>query len=133
MNVFVPYKTFEESVRFLDDKRLNKQVAECAQILRQIDVWPHGGWASHPAIKMWVGYGEALFRYFEAAESERLARGFNRHREWLNILDQFPEYYPGCSYELPSWWGQDDVHDSHRHNLLLKFQNLPHEDYVWPV
>lgn len=133
MNVFVPFKTFEQSVAFLDDKRLNKQVAECAQLLRQTDIWPTGGWAHHPATRMWVGYREALFRYFEAAEQERLRRGFNPHREWLNILTRFPEFVPGMDYEMPWWWGQDAIHESHRRNLLLKFDGLPHGDYVWPV
>jgi len=133
MNTFIPFPDFESSVAFLDDLRLNKQMAEGAQIIRQLEVWPHGAWAHHPAILMWLGHSDALFRYLQAVEDERLRRGFNSHTEWWNLLDRFPEFYRDMAYELPSWWGTHAIHQSHYDNLLLKFAGKPHGDYVWPV
>lgn len=132
MNVFVPFPDIEKSVAFLDNQRLNKQVAECAQIIRQLDVWPNGGWARHPAIRMWVGYSPMLYWYMLAAERERLKRGFNPHKEIQNIDDRFPELST-LDIIIPSWWGRPDVHESHLINLQLKMKGQPHESYVWPV
>lgn len=101
--------------------------------MRQIDIWPHGAWAHHPAIMSWVGHLDALFVYLHAIETERLNRGFNTHREWLNIIDKFAEFYVGMPFDYPPWWGVEAVHRSHYDNLLLKFAGLPHGDYVWPV
>jgi hypothetical protein len=133
MNVFVPCDTFEQCVRALDNKRLNKQIAECAQILRQLDIWPRGGWSTHPAVKAWVGYDIALFRYMEYAHIEHIRRGYNTHTERINILARFPEYEPGMPYSMPDWWHRVDIHESHRVNLNAKILGLPYGDYVWPV
>ena len=132
MNVFVPFPSIEESVAFLDDKRLNKQVAECAQIIRQLDVWPNGGWANHPAIRMWVGHSAMLYWYMLAAERERLKRGFNPHKEIRNINEQYPEL-SWLDIDIPPWWGRPDVHNSHLVNLQLKMKGEPHGSYVWPI
>jgi hypothetical protein len=133
MNVFVPFTEFDRCAAFLDDARLNKQLAEGAQIMRQIDIWPHGAWSHHPAIMSWVGHLDALFAYLHAVELERHIRGFRTHREWLNILDKFVEFEVGMPFDYPTWWGEPAVHKSHYDNLLLKFAGHPHGDYVWPV
>lgn len=133
MNVFVPFTEFDRCAAFLDNSRLNKQLAEGAQIMRVIDVWPNAAWSHHPAVMSWVGHLDALFVYLHHIELERLERGFNTHREWLNILDQFVEFYVGMPFDYPSWWGNEAVHKSHYDNLLLKFAGRPHGDYVWPV
>ena len=133
MNVFVPFTEFDRCAAFLDNSRLNKQLAEGAQIMRVIDKWPNAAWAHHPAVMSWVGHLDALFVYLHAIELERHIRGFNTHQEWLNILDQFVEFYVGMPFDYPSWWGDTAVHKSHYDNLLLKFAGRPHGDYVWPV
>lgn len=129
MNTFVPFPDIHKSAKFLDNKRLNKQIAEAAQILRQLEQYPHGGWRHHPAVKMWVGYDEALFLYMKACNDEWVSRGFRHHAEMSN----FPEYDNLTSAVFPSWWGRADVHESHHANLLRKFQGLQHEPYVWPL
>lgn len=143
MNTFVPFQTFEESAAALDDLRLNKQVAECAQILRILNTWRPGkrfkAWSSHPAVRMWVGYDEALFAYTMACEGERLTRGMNKHTEIQNLLGAFPEYrlllLPSAKYDMPPWWG-GPIHESHQKVLAAKAAGVPQPEYkhlyFWP-
>lgn len=144
MNTFVPYESFEKSAQALDDIRLNKQVAECAQILRVLNTWRptkrFKAWSSHPAVRMWVGYDEALFMYTMACEGERLVRGMNKHSEISNLLNQFPEYRvtllkPPAEVEMPPWWG-GPIHESHQKVLAAKAAGVPQAEYrhlyVWP-
>ena len=53
MQTFLPYPDFAESARCLDRQRLGKQRVETAQILRCIVENRTGGWANHPAVRMW--------------------------------------------------------------------------------
>ena len=46
----------------LDRRRLGKQRVEALQVLRGLTV-PGYGWRRHPAVRMWIGYEEALVRY----------------------------------------------------------------------
>lgn len=130
----MPKLTFSASAYYLDNKRLNKQVAECGQILRQLDCWPNGAWAKHPAVMMWIGYDEALWVYTRACELERLARGMKPHAE----MAKFPEYdsLDLCAVTLPPWWG-GKIHASHKAVLDAKTAGIPRPDYqhlyYWPT
>ena len=62
MQTFLPYPGFLASAGALDQKRLGKQRVETVQVLRGLTV-PTYGWRHHPAVKMWIGYEEALVRY----------------------------------------------------------------------
>ena len=55
MQTFLPYPDFAKSAACLDNKRLNKQIVECYQILRAITD-PTYGWQNHPAVNMWRGF-----------------------------------------------------------------------------
>lgn len=131
MNTFVPELTFDECARALDNKRLNKQVSECGQILRVLDKWPNCAWSRHPAVLMWIGYDETLHAYMQACEKERLRRGMNPHAEAAN----FP-WWDDTFTELPPWWG-GPIHDSHKLVLKAKLAGLDHSEYKhlyhWPV
>jgi hypothetical protein len=61
MQTFLPYASFSESAKALDYKRLGKQRVECRQILRALE--HGGGWANHPATRLWRGYETALKAY----------------------------------------------------------------------
>ncbi len=62
MQTFLPYPDFVASAASLDPRRLGKQRVEALQVLRGLTV-PGYGWRHHPAVRMWVGYQEALVRY----------------------------------------------------------------------
>lgn len=130
MQTFMPYADFQESVRCLDDKRLNKQILECDQICSALK--GTSGWKHHPAVLMWRGFGTALVHYRNLALEEWVRRGRNSTRvKWE--LDG-PIVYP-------SWIG-GILHSTHRSNLLRKlpawyeqfgWTEPPDMEYYWPV
>jgi hypothetical protein len=132
MQTFVPCDTFEECARVLDYRRLGKQRVECKQILNAIERGS-GGWSNHPATRMWRGYEPALRQYMRAVILEWIDRGYNNNMEIPNKE----------SYELPPWWGREEIHASHRSALLEKdfefyygthrWEDEPKIEYVWPV
>lgn len=62
MQTFLPYASFSESAKVLDDKRLNKQIVEAYQILKAITL-PDYGWQNHPVVNMWRENELALLSY----------------------------------------------------------------------
>ncbi len=149
MNTFLPYPNLIQSAKCLDNKRLNRQVLECDQIInalrkeqRQLaglEPVTRIGWINHPAVRQWRGYLWALKVYRNTCLREWLIRGFKSTREYHSTLyyesgDVIPEV-------LPPWFGHPDFHASHRSNLLHKDPTWygqfgwtePHDlPYVWP-
>ena len=82
---------------------------------------------------MWRGYEPALRQYMRAIILEWVARGYKNN---MHIPE--PE-----DYELPPWWGREEIHASHRSALLEKdfefyygkwsWEDEPKIDYIWPV
>lgn len=142
MQTFVPFPSFSESARTLDRQRLGKQRVEVLQLLRAGLGITTGGWANHPALKMWEGHLCALAGYGMVVCDEWISRGY-RDTTRDRILALWAEAKRrGESVSTPSWWGRPDVHESHRSNLVRKmpehYQELfpdvdPGLDYVWPV
>lgn len=135
MQTFLPYPSFVDSLRCLDDRRLGKQRVEARQILDVLG-GKTNGWRNHPAVLMWEGFENWLIFYFNCALCVWSERGYN------NIKLQ---QYSGVSLDysaMPDWLGDEKYHASHRSNLLRKNDdhyskfgwtepdNLP---YVWPV
>jgi hypothetical protein len=131
MQTFVPYPDFVKCARALDYRRLGKQRVECKQILNAIERG-NGGWANHPATRMWRGYEPALRQYMRAIILEWIDRGYNNN---MDIPDSE-------KFEYPPWWG-GPIHASHRSALLEKdfeyyygthhWEDEPKIEYVWPV
>ena len=63
MQIFLPYKNVFETAKCLDNRRLNKQITECNQILDAID--GAKAWCNHPITKMYKGkcFRKALKEY----------------------------------------------------------------------
>lgn len=149
MNTFLPLPSFRESAKCLDNKRLNKQVLECDQILaalrkeqRQLaglEPVTRIGWINHPAVRQWRGYLWALKYYRNTCLREWLIRGFKSTRVMeLMLRDELGDEHGA---EVPCWLGRADFHSSHRSNLLRKDPvwygqfgwTEPHDlPYVWP-
>lgn len=133
MQTFLPYPDFYLSVKCLDYRRLGKQRVESKQILDCLLGIGSLRWRSHPAVKMWVGHELALMKYMMICIQEWVDRGYRNTMEMYDISE---------GYSLPKWFGDDDLHSSHRSNLLRKDpifygkygwhepDNLP---YVWPT
>ncbi|MBG6237881.1 hypothetical protein IWX78_000836 [Mycetocola sp. CAN_C7] len=142
MQTFLPFPSFADSARVLDQPRLGKQRVESLQLLRAITI-PTYGWRHHPAAKMWRGYLPALTRY-----------GLDMTDAWIelghadSVRQQILEFAPEVEFlaqedlELPPWLGDEAVHLSHQSNLLRKapehygplFPGVPDDlPYVWPA
>ncbi len=124
MQTFLPVADFEESARLLDSPRLGKQRVETLQVLRALEL-PDYGWATHPVVHMWRGYTPALVVYGLAMVRVWRERGFADSTETL-IAEFAPEAAGMSQAELaaagmlPSWVGREELHLSHRSNLLAK-------------
>jgi hypothetical protein len=137
MQTFLPYESFLESAKVLDRQRLGKQRVEKNQILRTL-TGVSSGWQNHPAVKMWRGYDQALADYGATICIEWLGRGYKD-----SLLDKFIDHMDGAQdCEMPDWLGNQDLHLSHRSNLLRKlpdhyrqfFTSEPDDlPYVWPI
>lgn len=141
MQTFVPYPDIKESARVLDMRRLGKQRVEVLQILNAMDPTPRMhrtiGWANHPATRMWASNKNGLIAYGVAICDEWISRGYKD-----TCRDKILALGLADANDMPSWWGNEAVHASHRSNLLRKLGdhyqqfgwNEPNDlPYVWPV
>lgn len=136
MQTFLPYPSFAESARCLDNKRLGKQRVECLQILNAL-ANPAKGWQNHPAVKMWRGHTPSLVLYGCEVCLEWKARGFKD-----TCLEKISSFMAASRGTIPGWLGDEAFHASHRSNLLRKdaihygkfgwveSNDLP---YIWPT
>ncbi|WP_138731667.1 MSMEG_6728 family protein [Modestobacter excelsi] len=145
MQTFLPVADFTESARLLDNPRLGKQRVECLQVLRALEL-PDYGWANHPVVAMWRGHTVGLVVYSLAMVRVWRERGFADSTETL-IAEFAPDAATMTQAEaavaglLPSWVGDEELHLSHRSNLLAKdpdfyrsqFPTDPDDlPYKWP-
>ena len=122
MQTFLPYKSFKESLKSLDWRRLGKQRVEAHQILNVLlGRTTTKGWVNHPITRMWKGYEPALQLYFNMCVEEWVNRGYNNNMKLEDITEPII---------FPHWLGNDLIHSSHRANLLRKDKNF-YSQYMW--
>lgn len=147
MQTFLPYADFTESVVALDYRRLGKQRVETYQILKALKQGGglHGGWARHPASRMWEGYELALLEYQRETCREWVEVRQYKDTCWQKTRDLFTaeelEQFEAGDYEYPDWFGNPEFHLAHQSNLVRKapefytrFFNGVTDDlpYIWP-
>lgn len=148
MQTFLPYPDFKESLEVLDYRRLGKQRVETHQVLNVLlkrvqpkmkkDGTFYYGWENHVVTRMWRGYEEALKAYFNESVRQWVSRGYKNTMEF--------EVVNYDNFHLPSWFGREDIHQSHRFKLAWKqwdwyydkFEDvvckpIDEPEYVWPV
>ena len=139
MQTFLPYESFVQSAKVLDYRRLGKQRVEGYQLLQAL-TGKKQGWRSHPAAKMWAGYESALFLYTLIMCEEWRSRGFVDNMR-ARLASEFSQFHNLATLECPNWLGRDDLHRSHRSNLIRKdpahygtwfSEDPPDLPYVWP-
>ena len=124
MQTFLPYANFTATAKCLDYKRLGKQRVEAYQIHKIVSgERVTGGWINHPAVLMWHGYEDALALYQNIMIDKWVSRGYNNNMLYLPIADD---------YEIPWWIGNDDLHNSHKSNLLRKDIEY-YSQYDWDI
>lgn len=140
MQTFLPFSDFEKSAAVLDGKRLWKQRVETMQILQTLSGISKG-WQNHPAVKMWRGHEGVLLDYQAAVIAEGIQRGYKDNVCWDKSVIAYA-MMTGNRSEIPSWLGRDEIHASHRSNLLRKnyewysqfdWQDTDDLEYIWPV
>ena len=139
MQTFLPLPSLYDSLRVLDYRRQGKQRVESAQLVNAIAKYHSGetgGWINHPAAVMWRHHTPALKAYCNVNITLWLQRGFKNEMP-LYLLQPM-------EYELPWWWGDEELHASHRSALLYKNEafyrqfgwnespGFPKHTYVWP-
>jgi hypothetical protein len=125
MQTFMPFKSFYHTAQALDNKRLNKQILECYQILKVLSSDdPKAGWRNHPAVKMWKGFEMGLFQYAMVMIEEANKRGIRTENNLRNLNELNERAYKDWGYGMPLW--MDDkkvmarVTTTHKANLYLK-------------
>lgn len=125
MQTFLPFKSFKDSAKVLDNKRLNKQILEGYQILKVLSSDdPRAGWRNHPAVKMWRGHELVLWNYIFECVDEADARGIktDKNVENLEALREVSSSRWGKT--LPAWFSQQEAMNrlvtTHRANLYRK-------------
>lgn len=138
MQTFLPYKSFIQSAKCLDNKRLGKQRVEAMQILNALETGSSSRWRNHPAVKMWRGHEDALKSYHDSMIHEWVERGFTNNMQIM--CSTADKYYLGI-WSKPSWITPEFCR-AHRSNLLRKDPiyysqfnwNVPDGlPYIWPV
>lgn len=130
MQTFVPEITFEESARVLDYRRLGKQRVEVLQIIQALTPVTGRkthGWRNHPATKMWQENVHGLAAYGVAICDEWVSRGYKD-----TCRDKIMSHVEADATDLPTWWGDSRIHDSHKSNLLRKNIEF-YSQYDWDV
>ena len=86
MQTFLPYPDKRTSLDVLDNKRLNKQILECYQILNILTGnSKSNAWRNHPAVLMWQGAEAELYRYAMTAVVLAEYRGIKTDKNKQNI------------------------------------------------
>jgi hypothetical protein len=136
MQTFLPYSSFSDSASVLDYRRLGKQRVETLQILKSL-LDPGYGWKNHPAVKMWVGFESALSAYGVEVCKAWLALGYKD-----TCLEKISSLVEPSLDNMPTWIGDQRLHDSHKSNLLRKMPEHyyqffgevnPDIPYFWPA
>lgn len=139
MQTFLPVSDYLQSMRCLDKSRLGNQVwREGITLIR-------GGWKNHPASKMWRGYEYHLGLYLLAGLEVLKERGKEYPQVKEKVLIEMDKHK---NTGVPSWFGDEKLHSSHRRALLFKnyewykqfnwkeLPDVPNEkgklNYFWP-
>lgn len=149
MQTFIPYPTIAASVAHLarNRGRTNKQRQEGVQILevraRVLGLLPPRnpdkptiiGYRHHPAVRMWAGHERFLTRYVLAVCDACDRLGYADRVDARGKLARLRNLFDAATDCEPPWWGRNDVHESHRRALELKWAGRGDEaraGYVWP-
>ena len=116
MQTFLPYADFQQSASVLDRARLGKQRVETLQVLHALTRGT--GWIHHPITKMWRGYEPALVEYGIVICAEWVSRGYAD--TVADSLNGIFEELANTTIVYPKWLGDEELHQSHRANLLRK-------------
>jgi len=109
VQTFLPSANPVTTARWLDSKRLNKQILECYQILNVLSgKSPTGGWRNHPAVLMWKGYERGLWQYVQAMIREARNRGIRTENNEANLSRLKDQCWDQWGSNKPSFWDDEE-------------------------
>ena len=117
MQIFIPYEDAFETAKVLDNKRLNKQIIECRQIISAA-FGESTAWRNHPVVLMykdhtpWVNWYKIVLEHEQIARKGNTCEGDAKYK----ILKQMEP-------ERPYFLGLELLHRSHRSRLYTKDNN----------
>lgn len=125
MQTFLPSSNPTTTARWLDSKRLNKQILECYQILNVLSgKSPTGGWKNHPAVLMWKGYERGLWDYVQAMIREARQRGIRTENNEANLNRLKNQCWDQWGENPPAFWNNTSeimrLTTTHKANLFDK-------------
>jgi hypothetical protein len=125
MQTFLPHPAMRDSLDALDNKRLNKQILECYQILKVLSGQSESNaWRNHPAVLMWEGAENELWRYTQTAIALADMRGIKTDKNAANIKALTKIAVLGWGDDEPAWRKNPTtvkrVNATHKANLYRK-------------
>ena len=125
MQTLLPYSSYSFTAQHLDNKRLNKQILECYQILKVLSQRPvKGGWVNHPAVLMWKNHELHLYAYAQKMIKEAKIRGIRTDKNSDNLLSLHNQYKLKWGTSTPDWLLDKDkmsrIVATHRARLYVK-------------
>jgi hypothetical protein len=114
-----------DSLDALDNKRLNKQILECYQILKVLSGQSQSNaWRNHPAVLMWEGAENELWRYTQTAIVLANMRGIKTDKNAKNVEELTKIAVLGWGDDEPAWRKNPTtikrVNATHKANLYRK-------------
>jgi hypothetical protein len=123
MQTFLPALSYTFTAQHLDNKRLNKQILECYQILKVLST-DGVAWRNHPAVLMWEGSESHLYTYVNTMVKEAKQRGIKTINNEENIKILHKQFGKNWGTKIPIWSSNKDklnrVITTHRANLYRK-------------
>ena len=123
MQTFLPSGSYIFTAQHLDNKRLNKQILECYQILKVLST-DGVAWRNHPAVLMWEGSENHLHNYVNAMVKEAKYRGIKTVNNEANINELHKKFGKNWGSLTPIWYADKEklsrVVATHRANLYRK-------------
>jgi len=123
MQTFLPSSSYLYAAQHLDNKRLNKQILECYQILKVLST-DGVAWRNHPAVLMWENHEHALHSYAMTMIAEAKLRGIKVDKNRENISQLKTQYSHFWGTDTPAWALDKEkmsrVVATHRANLYRK-------------
>lgn len=122
MQTFLPFPSFKDSIKVIDNKRLWKQYLEAKQLISIIERKEYNeanniiekiGYVNHPAVKMWIKHCNALKLYCNYCLIEHCNR---KHEK----VDKEKLYRLKEKAIFPWWIGNKFFHLTHKSRMLHK-------------
>ena len=142
MQTFLPYASFRDSAKVLDNKRLGKQRIEARMILEILNDGSasKSRWRNHPAVKLWQDHRNLLCLYGMEICLEWRYRGF-KDKQLVTFANSYAQLSNSNSEDIYSMkYFSKALHASHRAALLAKnpehysqfqWDEKPEIKYVW--